>query len=248
MDNLKKAAELIMNSKYALVLTGAGISTESGIPDFRSSTGYYSKMDPMEALSRDVLNNHPERFYKEGYVILKDLYDKEPNAGHIALSELESMGYVKGLITQNIDNLHHKAGSKKVYEVHGETRSIRCNGCGKNSDFSVMKEKVEKGEIPPKCDSCNATLRPNVVMFGDMMPPAFEKAMNEIDKCDLLIVVGSSLTVAPVSYLPRYVENLIIINDGPTPYDRDADFKFSGSAGETLAGIVEELKILKEER
>lgn len=242
MDNIKKAAELILNSNKTFVLTGAGISTESGIPDFRSKTGYYSKMDPATALSKDVLLRNPERFYKEGYHILTDLNEQEPNRGHIALAKLEELGQINGIITQNIDNLHTKAGSKNVFEVHGETRGIHCMDCGSEFPFSVMKEKVEKGEIPPKCDNCGGVLRPNVVMFGDMMPDTFQRALGELYSTDLLIVIGSSLTVSPVSFLPDYVDKLIIINNDPTPQDNRADVVFHSSAGDVLTSILKEVE------
>lgn len=242
MDDIKKAAELILNSKKTFALTGAGISTESGIPDFRSSTGYYSKMDPTMALSKDVLINNPERFYKEGYLILTDLNEKEPNKGHLALAELESLGKLKGVITQNIDNLHTKAGSKNVYEVHGETRGIHCMGCGREYPFEVMKNKVDNKEIPPRCDECGGILRPNVVMFGDMMPDDFQRALEELYSTELLIVIGSSLTVSPVNLLPDYVDKLIIINNDPTPQDRRAEVVFNQSSGEVLNKILNEVK------
>lgn len=239
--SIEKAVELIKNSKKIFALTGAGISTESGIPDFRSETGYYSKMDPMAALSKDVLLKNPKRFYSEGYVILSDLNDKSPNQGHIALKELEDLGYLQGIITQNIDNLHTKAGSSNVYEVHGETRDVRCMSCGKVYPFSYMKEQVEKNIIPPKCQ-CGGVIRPNVVMFGDMMPDDFTRAAQDLEDADLLIVIGSSLQVSPVNYLPRYVKNLIIINNEPTPFDSYAQVVIHEPAGKTLKKIIEALK------
>lgn len=242
MDNIKKAVDLILNSKKVFALTGAGISTDSGIPDFRSSDGYYTKMDPALALSKDRLINHPEIFYKEGYKILLDLNDQKPNGGHIALAKLEEMGYIAGVITQNIDNLHTKAGSKNVYEVHGETRGIHCMSCGKEYEFPVMREKVEKGEIPPRCDNCGGVLRPNVVMFGDMMPDDFSRGADELNDTDTLIVVGSSLTVSPVNFLPSYVDHLIIINNDPTPMDNRADVVIHENSTEVLTKILEEIE------
>lgn len=242
MENIKKACDLIMNSRKTFVLTGAGISTESGIPDFRSSDGYYSKMDPAMALSKNVLLKNPERFYKEGYVILTDLNKKEPNKGHFALRELEELGKIQGIITQNIDNLHTKAGSKVVYEVHGETRGVHCVYCYEEYPFTKMKEKVDSGEIPPRCDKCNGVLRPNVVMFGDMMPDDFSEALNELRDTDLLIVIGSSLTVSPVNSLPDYVDKLIIINKDKTPLDNRADVVFNESSGKVLNEILKEVK------
>lgn len=244
MDQVQKAAELIVNGKFNVALTGAGISTESGIPDFRSSTGYYATMDPMAALSRDTLLYDPKRFYNEGYRILEDLADKEPNQGHIALKHLQDMGKLDAVITQNIDNLHTRAGSAPVYEVHGETRGVHCNDCGAPLPFKDYKAKVDKGQIPPKCDKCGGMLRPNVVMFGDMMPPAFQKAYEKAKKADVMIVVGSSLQVAPVSYLPQLPKHLIIINKDRTPYDGMADLVFHESCGDLLTRIADEVENL----
>ncbi|MDO5714815.1 MAG: Sir2 family NAD-dependent protein deacetylase [Tissierellia bacterium] len=244
MDQIKKAAELIVNGKYNVALTGAGISTESGIPDFRSASGYYASMDPMAALSRDTLLYNPKRFYNEGYRILEDLAGKEPNKGHKALKKLQDLNKLQGIITQNIDNLHTRAGSAPVYEVHGETRGVHCNECNGPLTFEAYKEKVHKGEIPPKCDICGGMLRPNVVMFGDMMPPAFEKAYDAAKRADVMIVVGSSLQVAPVSYLPQFAKSLIIVNKERTPYDRDADVVIHEGCGEILTLISEEVEKL----
>lgn len=245
MDKIREVADLILKSKKVFALTGAGISTDSGIPDFRSSSGYYSKMDPMLALSKDRLINHPEIFYKEGYKILEDLNDQEPNQGHKALAKMEEEGFLSGIITQNIDNLHAKAGSKNIYEVHGETRGTHCMKCGHEYPFAIMREKVEKGEIPPKCDKCGGTIRPNVVMFGDMMPDDFERGARELDDTDTLIVVGSSLTVSPVNFLPNYVDHLIIINNDPTPMDRRADVVIHENSSLVLKEILKELEARK---
>lgn len=240
MSLYQEAADLILSSKHMLALTGAGISTESGIPDFRSNTGYYSKMDPMAALSRDTLLNNPRQFYREGFVILKDLQDKKPNEGHYALAQLEDLGYLKGIVTQNIDNLHTRAGSKTVYEVHGHTRTVHCLKCGKTLPFEDYRKKVLMDqEIPPKCPSCGGDLRPDVVMFGDMMPPAFEAAFAAAQNSDLMLVCGSSLVVAPVSYLPGMVKKLIIINKEETPYDYKADIVLHEAIGPALTKIVE---------
>lgn len=241
MDSIKEAAKLIKNSKKVMALTGAGISTDSGIPDFRGKNGYYKDMDPINSLSKERLLKEPQIFYKEGYKILLDLNDKKPNQGHIALAKMEEDGFIKGVITQNIDNLHHKAGSKIIYEVHGETRGIHCMTCGRSYPFKLMQEKVEAGEIPPKC-TCGGILRPNVIMFGDMMPEDFSNAIEEMQNTQTLIVVGTSLTVSPVNMLPRYAENLIIINESKTPYDTYAKFVFHKDSSEVLTEILRELE------
>lgn len=242
MKNIKEAAELIKNSKKVFALTGAGISTESGIPDFRSDSGYYKNFDPIRALSVDTMLGDPNRFYSEGYLILKDLNDRKPNAGHIALANLEKDGFLAGVITQNIDNLHFAAGSKNVYEVHGETRGVHCMKCGTEYDFNYLRDKVDNGEIPPKCYKCGGIVRSNVILFGDMMPDDFTRGTYELQDTELLIVVGSSLTVSPVNMLPKYVKNLIIINQTPTPEDDRAKFVFRESAGEVLSAIYNEVK------
>lgn len=241
MENIKKAAELIKSSKKVFALTGAGISTESGIPDFRSDRGYYRKFDPVRALSVDTMLGDPKRFYSEGYLILKDLNGKKPNDGHIALAKLESGGYLAGIVTQNIDNLHFEAGSKNVYEVHGETRGVHCMKCGSKYNFSYLEDRVDSGEIPPKCEKCGGIVRSNVVMFGDMMPDDYLRTVDELQDTDLLIVVGSSLTVSPVNFLPRYVKNLIIINNTPTPEDRRAKLIFRENSGKVLMDIYNEV-------
>lgn len=243
-DNLiKKAGNIIKNSSKTMVLTGAGISTESGIPDFRSpDTGLWENVDPMEALSTMVLQNNPEKFYKEGFRMLLDMTDAKPNAGHYALAEMEKLGFIKGIITQNIDNLHQEAGSQYVLEVHGNTRKGSCLGCGNTVEIQVLTDKVNKGEIPPKCDKCGGTLRPDVVFFGDMLPESFTIAWEEVSTSDLLIVVGSSLAVAPVNYLPQKAKTLMLINKGTTPMDIFSDLNINGGAGETLKAILEELK------
>lgn len=240
-ERLERAAEILMNVG-SCVLTGAGVSTESGIPDFRSDTGYYQSMDPMAALSRDTLLGDPERFYQEGYCILTDLEGKEPNPAHFALAELEKMGVLQGIITQNIDNLHTKAGSQKVLEVHGHTRTVHCNSCGHVESFRDYREKVSGGEVPPRCSRCGGVLRPDVVMFGDAMPNAFEEAYRLSERMGAMLVVGSSLTVAPVSYLPGLVEHLIIVNREPTPYDKRADVIFREDAGIVLPALVKTIE------
>lgn len=238
MNDIERASKLIKDSRYAMALTGAGISTESGIPDFRSpGVGLWEKMDPMEALSADVLMNDPEKFYRVGFNILRGMEDAKPNDAHIALAKMEEKGYIKGVITQNIDNLHYKAGSKRIYEVHGNTRTCHCIKCHAIYDFRELGEQVDSGIKVPKCKKCGGMLRPDVVMFGDMMPPDFERAMEEAQKADLILVIGSSLEVAPVCYIPGMVDHLIIINLMETPYDKKADVVFHDKAGVVMRQI-----------
>ncbi len=242
-EKIRKASELIRNSNKTMVLTGAGISTESGIPDFRSpDTGLWENTDPMEVLSTTVLYNEPERFYKEGFNILLGMMDANPNKGHNILAEMESLGFIDGIITQNIDNLHHKAGSNYILEVHGNTREAFCMNCGHTVDINILTGKVNNNEIPPKCNICGGILRPDVILFGDMLPDAFNIAFREVENSNLLIVIGSSLMVAPVNYLPQIANKLIIINKGYTVMDDFAEVKIEGSAGDVLEAILDELE------
>ncbi len=242
-DDIKRVAKLIKNSSKTMVLTGAGISTESGIPDFRTpNTGLWEKVDPMEALSTSVLYNNPKKFYNEGFKMLLGMTEAEPNRAHFALAEMERLGYIKGVITQNIDNLHYRAGSKYILEVHGNTREGSCMECGNKVELEVLTDKVNNGEIPPKCDNCGGILRPDVVFFGDMLPEDFEISLHEVETSDLLIVIGSSLTVSPVNYLPQVAKEFVIINVGPTAMDSFAEVKIEESAGKTLEAILDELE------
>jgi NAD-dependent deacetylase len=242
MDKIERAAVLIKSSKKTVVLTGAGISTESGIPDFRSpGTGLWEKIDPMEALSTKALYQNPEYFYQVGFPMLTSMVDAAPNKAHEILAKLEEEGYIDLLVTQNIDNLHQKAGSKDVLEVHGHIRSCYCLGCGMEVSMKEMDRIVKDGVMPPKCPTCEGTLRPKVVLFGDSLPPCFDQAWNEVEKGALLIVIGSSLEVGPVNYLANLCEKLIIINLGKTSYDQRADLTIQGSASQILEEIYEKL-------
>ncbi len=237
MDKYIKAAEMIQESKKVVVLTGAGISTESGIPDFRSpNSGLWTKIDPMEALSTNVLFNNPEKFYKTGFKIITSMKDAKPNKSHEILAKMEDEGIIQLIITQNIDNLHFKAGSKKVYEVHGNSRTCTCMKCNKVYNIDDIENKVEKNEIPPKC-TCGGAIRPDVVLFGDMLPDCFYEGMMEVERADLLIAIGSSLTVYPVSQMAAACKRLMILNFGSTPYDFRSDVVINDNISDSLTRI-----------
>lgn len=242
MNLFEKAASMIQNSKYTVVLTGAGISTESGIPDFRSpGTGLWEKIDPMKALSTEVLYNDPQQFYRVGFELILSIKDAEPNKAHYMLTEMESAGIINLIITQNIDNLHIKAGSKRVFEVHGNTRTCTCIKCERQYLINQVKDMVKNNSIPPKC-SCGGIIRPDVVLFGDMLPECFDKGVREVKLADLLIVIGSSLTVGPVNYLAGICKKLMILNIGDTPFDYRADIIIREKASAALENIMECLK------
>lgn len=245
-DIYLRCAHLIICSSMTVVLTGAGISTESGIPDFRSQgSGLYEKIDPMECLSRDVLYNNPAEFYSTGFEILSSMRGAQPNDAHLLLSRMESEGLIHSIITQNIDNLHYKAGSRNILEVHGNTRSGYCVNCGSTIDFEELTNMIEAGVNPPMC-LCGGLLRPDVVLFGDNLPDCFNTAWEITRQCDLMVVIGSSLQVSPVNYLPGFAEKLIIINMGETTYDDKADIVCNDKASHALMKIYSAIQEIKE--
>jgi NAD-dependent deacetylase len=238
-------AELMRANQPCLVLTGAGVSTESGIPDFRSPTGIWAEFDPLEYASLPAFHADPEKvwsFYKPRIAMLTEA---EPNAAHRALAELEEAGFVEAVVTQNIDLLHERAGSRNVIEVHGSIRSATCPSCGSSYPRGEVIAKLDEADAP-RCDRCGAALKPDVVFFGELLPAdVVERSFELARKARLLLVVGSSLEVHPIAALPE--ETLLaggrvaIVNKGQTPYDGRADLKLEGNAGEILGAVVEEL-------
>ncbi|MFW9879946.1 MAG: NAD-dependent deacetylase [Candidatus Thorarchaeota archaeon] len=251
---IRKVAKLLLNSKHAIVLTGAGISTESGIPDFRGVDGIWKKY-PIETYGTlKSLLKDPSKFWKMAEDIAPTLFNAKPNPGHHALAELEKMKIIKAIITQNVDELHQKAGSVIVYEVHGNINRFTCFGCSASYNKGQVLSKLKKmRKSSPLCDYCGAPLKPSVVLFGEVLPK-FEKYMS-IDlakKADVMLIAGSSLTVAPICDLPVYTLSgggkLIIINDQPTHLDDKAEIVFNNKTGTILPLIVDEIKKIKTER
>jgi NAD-dependent deacetylase len=240
---IARAASLIRSIDGFFGLTGAGLSTESGIPDFRTpGKGIWEKVDPIKTSTVDVLQNDPRLFYEVGFTRFASITMAEPNQGHHALARMEEMGFLKGLVTQNIDGLHVKAGSRNVWEVHGHLRTGFCQDCKKKYPFEEMVHQVELKRIPPVCHECSGVLRPDVVLFGDPMPPLFFEAEKVLRQdCDLMLVAGSSLVVYPVASLPRLAKQLIIINLTPTEYDRFAAVVIREKCGKALHDLAEEL-------
>lgn len=225
------------------VFTGAGMSTESGIPDFRSpGTGLWSYIDPMEYLSVDALYARPQTFWKYFAQVFGPTLDAQPNAGHRALAVLEKEGYVHTIITQNIDGLHQKAGAENVLEVHGHLRTVHCRSCGRTYPMKEALAQLPKKSVPC-CEKCGRHVRPDVVLFGDMMPVAFNQAVQAVERSQLVLVVGSSLTVSPANTLAFHTPHLAIVNRDPTPADGRADVAVRGLAGETLPAVIQELQI-----
>jgi NAD-dependent deacetylase len=233
-------AAIIRENQPCVVLTGAGVSTESGIPDFRSPTGMWAEFDPLEYGSLGAFRADPDkvwRFYAPRFSMLTDA---EPNAAHLALAELERRGLVNAVITQNIDMLHERAGSREVVEVHGSIRRSTCPACRATYPLSDVLALIRRGEGVPRCSACDGVLKPDVVFFDEVLPEeAIDRAYSLAGEAGLLLVVGSSLEVWPVAELPdvtlRAGGKVAVVNEGPTLVDDRADLKLSGKAGEVLA-------------
>jgi NAD-dependent protein deacetylase/lipoamidase len=232
-------ARLIVERQPCVVLTGAGVSTESGIPDFRSASGIWAQYDPMEYATIDAFRRDPEKVWDFYSKRLGVLTEAKPNPAHQALAELERRGLVEAVITQNVDRLHERAGSQNVIEVHGSLRTSSCLECGHSEPFDRVVELLPV----PRCDDCGAVLKPDVVMFGELLPAdAIDRAFDLARGAGLFLVVGSSLEVYPVAGLPDEAlaagATLAIVNRGPTPYDHIADLKIDAAAGEALASVL----------
>jgi NAD-dependent deacetylase len=245
--DIKRAAELIRLSKYVVVLTGAGSSTPSGIPDFRSTgSGLWSRYSPMEVASLTTFRHHPEKFFEWLRPLAKHMLLAKPNASHNAFYELERGGYLHTIITQNIDGLHQRAGSQFVIEVHGTLNSLSCIGCYQQIQANgYIEPYIQDGEIP-RCPKCNKIMKPDVVLFEEQLPiKPWLKAREAVKTCDLLIVSGSSLVVMPVAGLPvDALENhakIIVINKTPTYIDEESEVVLYGDIAEIVPAISAEV-------
>jgi len=238
--SVERLAELVRTREPCVVLTGAGVSTESGIPDFRSPTGIWARYDPMEYATIEAFLADPVKVWDFYARRLDVLGRAEPNAGHRALAELEQRGIVRAVITQNVDGLHALAGSREIVEVHGSLRSAVCLDCGERVP---MEEAAVLLPAAPTCPRCGRVLKPGVVMFGEYLPAeAMDRAVRLAGEAGLLLVVGSSLEVYPVASLPDETlaagGTLAIVNRGGTAFDARAAVVVDGSAGETLAALL----------
>ncbi len=246
-----RLAALLRERQPCVVLTGAGVSTESGIPDFRSPTGIWAQYDPMEYATIEAFRRDPVKVWDFYGTRLGVLLEAEPNAAHEALAELERLGYIRAVITQNIDRLHEAAGSRNVIEVHGSIRTSSCLACGERVDLDEVVRLLEDAPAPP-CPRCGEILKPDVVMFGELLPvEAIDRAFELAREARLLLVVGSSLEVHPVAGLPYETlaagGELAIVNRGPTALDDRAGLTLNTSAGEALRTVMDELAANREE-
>ena len=247
--SVERLAELVRERQPCVVLTGAGISTESGIPDFRSAEGIWATYDPFEVAHVDALRRDPVRVWEFYALRLGLLGRAEPNDGHLALVELEERGLVRAVVTQNVDGLHQRAGSREVVEVHGSLREAECVHCGVRV---AMADALEQLPLPA-CPECGEVLKPGVVMFGELLcAEAIERAQRLAAEAGLLLVVGSSLEVHPVAALPGKTlaagGALAIVNRGDTPWDSRAELVLDAGAGETLRALAAALDIVEADR
>lgn len=246
-EQVQRAADLLNKAQFAIALTGAGISTPSGIPDFRTgASGLWENYDPMLVASIASFKRHPEIFYAWIRPLIHLLLEAQPNPAHFALARLEELGIVHSVITQNIDLLHSRAGSKVVHEVHGHVREMTCIDCFTSLPAEpFIKTFMEDPSIKVlRCPKCGGVLKPNVILFGEQLPArALEAAERDTRRCDLMLVAGSSLEVYPIADLPYHAHTngakLILINYQPTHYDKMADVVINGNVAEVLPQIVE---------
>jgi NAD-dependent deacetylase len=244
MDIYEKVSDLIKDSKYAVAFTGAGISVESGIPPFRGSQGLWSKYDPEEFAYIEAFLSDPAKVWKMLREMFDLIFNAKPNLAHIVLGELEKLGFLKSVITQNIDGLHQEAGNKNVIEFHGNCRWLICLNCGKRE--KVKRELILK--LPyPECSECKTPLKPDVVFFGEPIPlEARIKAENEAKNCDVMLIIGTSGVVYPAANLPYIAKTkgakIVEINLEETPYTFSiTDFFFKGKASEILNKIFSKI-------
>lgn len=243
-QQIQRAAQLISQAQSIVAMTGAGISTPSGIPDFRSAdSGLWDKVDPLSVASIHAFRQNPEGFYHWIHPLAQLLAEAEPNPAHYALVDLEAQAKLMAVITQNVDNLHRNAGSQTVYELHGHLREVTCTRCYRVEEAADLFDRfVKTGEIP-RC-RCGGVFKPNAILFGEQLPMnEFVSARLAVEAADLMIIVGSSLEVAPASDLPEIALGngipVIIINQQPTFLDSRAELVIRGNVAEILPQVVE---------
>lgn len=244
-QDIADAAAEVREADTVVALTGAGVSTASGIPDFRSEDGIWTEYDPNDFHIRRFRAD-PEGFWDDRIELVEDLFGGgfEPNAAHEALAELEAAGHLDGLVTQNVDGLHQRAGSEDPIEIHGNGQRVACTGCNRRLDADPVFERVRGGEMPPTCERCGEVLKPDVVLFGEQLPKHELLSAQSLSRdADAYLAVGSSLTVEPAASLPRIAAKngatLIIVNLDSTGLSDLAEFDFRADVTEALPAIAD---------
>ena len=248
---IKEVARLILTSRRMVIFAGAGLSTESGIPDFRSPGGVWDRYDPEDFDYHNFLSSEAsrEKYWQMATEMYEPMKKAQPNLAHLAIAEMEGLDRLDCVITQNIDGLHFKAGNseEKVIQLHGTAMSVSCLSCGRRYNRDEIQERMGNGLKAPRCDDCGGPLKPATISFGQPMPEReTQEAYHRSSLSDLFIVIGSSLVVQPAASMPlvakRNGARLVIINRDPTPYDDMADVVIHGQAGPIVASILREVK------
>ncbi len=247
-EPIERAADILSNSSFTVALTGAGISVESGVPPFRGKGGLWEKIDPMTVAHIDAFLDDPERVWQVLIKEMKNVLDRAlPNPGHTGLVDLERLGILQTVITQNVDGLHQMAGSTDVIEFHGNFAWQRCLDCGQH----IRTSAVDLAQIPPRCGHCSGILRPDCVFFGEMIPhEALIRSQQVSAACDVMLVIGTSATVQPAASMPFIAKDngatIIEINREPTPFTaRISNLPLLGSAGSLMPRLVEAVRLLR---
>ncbi|MDP8221879.1 MAG: NAD-dependent deacylase [Candidatus Lernaella stagnicola] len=249
MTDLQQAVEILRAAQHVVALTGAGISVDSGIPDFRSSGGLWDRFDPMEYAHIEAFRANPTKVWEMLREMTGIVKDSRPNPGHLALAELEKIGKLRAVVTQNIDNLHQEAGSHRVIEFHGNSRHLICLFCHREFTAEEVEQELATGGVfPPRCPDDGHILKPKIVFFGEAIPmDAAAEAHAEAEDCDVMLVIGTSATVFPASGLPitarRTGSRIIEINRMTTPLtEQVAHHSLRGSSSEILPSLVAALQ------
>ena len=255
MDSrLEKGMEMISRAKKILVFTGAGLSTESGIPDFRSPGGIWEKYDPSDFYFQKIVSDirAREKYWAMSTEFYDTMRDAQPNPAHLAVKALEDAGKLLAVVTQNIDHLHHKAGNHpdNIIELHGTAFSVSCLDCKRSYDRDEIERRLQSGIKAPSCDGCGGILKPDTISFGQIMPEEkMAQSIAQAEECDLCMVLGSSLVVQPAAFVPAHaVRNgaaLMIINRDPTPLDGEADMVINISVSKALKQMIENFSLEK---
>ena len=248
-EQILKLAQLIKTHQRILVFTGAGISTESGISDYRSKGGLWDRFQPITIQEFLVSEEKQKQYWQRKLELFESMKDAKPNDGHKAIVDMAALGKVRGIVTQNIDGLHQLAGSpaETVLELHGTNREVICLSCQDLLAWQDVYQRLQDGEDVPICQKCQGLLKPNTISFGQSLKPdVLEKAIEWGNDCDLFLVVGSTLVVEPAASMPRVAQKsgaaLVIITLSETPLDTAADLKIAAPAGKVLGEALDKLK------
>lgn len=233
--------DILLDSTHTVALTGPWASRESGVPDFRTpGEGLWTMVNPV-FFTLEGFKSNPAEFYRLGIKLYQHIQKCSPNVTHFTLAEMQRRGLVRSIITQNIDGLHQRAGSERVYEVNGNMRSASCLGCAHQVSVEEVAAKISGNQLPPLCDHCGSLLKPDVVLIDEGLALDYTAAFNEARAADLLLIIGADMSAAPANLLPYSVKSMIIVNNGASVHDQGARVVIHGRASAAMRAIMEEL-------